>query len=98
MELTLESALSPGGLLANLSWLLLVASMATRSMLRLRILAILSGLTGVAYDVFWLHDPVGTFWESGFVLVNLGQWIWLIRERRRRAEPPAADNELARAS
>jgi CRP-like cAMP-binding protein len=51
----------------------------------LRLIAIMSGLTGVAYDAFWLQDPVGVFWESCFTLVNLVQWAWLVFEKRRGA-------------
>ena len=88
MELTLESALSQGGLLGNLSYVLLIASMAMRNIFWLRILAVLSGVTGVSYDVFFLSDPVGAFWESLFTVVNLGQWTWLVIERRRSALTP----------
>ena len=42
-------------------------------MLILRIVAIGSGISGGIYDYFWLHDPVGTFWEVAFTLVNLAQ-------------------------
>lgn len=83
MELTIESALSPGGLVGNLSYILLIMSMAMRDIFWLRVLAILSGLTGIAYDVVWLQDPVGTFWESLFTLVNLFQWLWLLYDRKR---------------
>ena len=82
MELTIESMFSPGGLLGNASYILLILSMAMRNMFWLRILAVFSGLTGIIYDAFILHDPVGTFWESCFTLVNLVQWIWLSVERR----------------
>ena len=82
MELTLESMFSPGGLLGNASYILLILSMAMRNMFWLRLLAIFSGITGIIYDAFLLHDPVGTFWESAFTLVNLVQWIWLVIEKR----------------
>lgn len=100
MELTLESALSLGGLLGNLSYILLIASMSMRNMLWLRGLVILSGLTGVSYDFFWLHDPVGTFWESGFTLINFGHWSWLLWDRRRKRRrldynrPTTRNNEI----
>ena len=82
MELSLESMFSPGGLLGNASYILLIASMAMRNMFWLRILAVFSGITGIIYDAFLLHDPVGTFWESCFTLVNLVQWVWLSLEKR----------------
>lgn len=83
MELTLESAFSPGGLLGNASYVLLIWSMAMRNMFWLRCLAILSGLTGIAYDAIWLHDPVGTFWESCFTLTNIVQWLILVNQERK---------------
>lgn len=83
MELTLESAFSPGGMVGNASYVLLILSMAMRRMFMLRVLAILSGIAGIAYDVIWLHDPVGTFWESCFTLTNLIQWFLLVREDRK---------------
>ena len=82
MELSLESMFSPGGLLGNASYILLIVSMAMRNMFWLRILAVFSGITGIIYDAFLLHDPVGTFWESCFTLVNLVQWTLLSIERR----------------
>lgn len=73
MELSLESAFSTGGLVGHLSYLLLVVSMLMRSISLLRLLVILSAFTAIAYDWFWLRDPVGVFWESLLVLVNLVQ-------------------------
>lgn len=83
MELTIESMFSPAGLLGNSSYILLILSMAMRNMFWLRILAVCSGVTGIIYDAFILHDPVGTFWESCFTLVNLVQWAWLHYDRRK---------------
>src|SRR6266704_2844784 len=37
---------------------------------------------GAAYSFFWLSDPVGTFWEVTFTLVNIGQ-ITLMTFRNR---------------
>lgn len=73
MELTLESAFSTGGLVGHLSYLLLVISMVMRVMWLLRVLVILSAFAAIAYDFIWLKDPVGVFWESLLVLVNIVQ-------------------------
>jgi len=73
MELTLESAFSTGGMVGHTSYLLLVLSMVMRSMSWLRILVILSAFVAIAYDWFWLKDPVGVFWETLLVLVNIVQ-------------------------
>ncbi len=74
---------SAGGLVSNLSYVLLIASMAMRNIFWLRILAIFSGLTGIAFDVFWTGNISGIFWESCFTLVNLTQWIVLLVEKKR---------------
>ncbi len=83
MELTLESALSPGGMVGHLSYLLLVISMMMRSMTWLRMFVIASAFTAIAYDTIWLKDPVGVFWESLLVTVNIVQIAreWLIERR-----------------
>ncbi|MAZ15216.1 Crp/Fnr family transcriptional regulator [Oricola sp.] len=73
MELTLESAFSTGGLVGHASYLLLVLSMMMRGMTLLRILVILSAFMSILYDTVWLKDPVGVFWESMLVLVNIVQ-------------------------
>lgn len=73
MELTLESAFSTGGLVGHLSYLLLVISMVLRVMWILRVLVIASALVAIAYDLIWLKDPIGVFWETLLIVVNVGQ-------------------------
>jgi hypothetical protein len=85
MELTIESALSPGGLVGHLAYLLLVISMTMRVMWILRVIVIASSLVAIVYDVVWLKDPVGTFWECLLLLVNVVQLtITYISNRRSR--------------
>lgn len=83
MDLTFESAFSTGGMVGHLSYLLLVVSMMMRSMVKLRILVTLSALVAITYDVVWLRDPVGVFWETLLVTVNLLQLarIWIANRR-----------------
>ena len=64
----------------NLEYILLVLSMLMTRMVWLRIIAIGSGISGLAYSAYWLHDPVGIFWETTFTLVNIGQ-LALIKYR-----------------
>lgn len=71
MELTIESALSPGGLLGHLTYLLLVLSMALKRLLWIRVLVMASAVVGICYSFFMLHDPVGVFWESLLLSVNV---------------------------
>ena len=88
MELTIESIFTAGGMVGNLSYLLLIISMAMRDIFWLRALAILSGIAGLSYDVVWLLNPVGAFWETCFILVNLFQWLWLLYEKKRSLLTP----------
>lgn len=76
MERTVDSLFSPGGLVGNLSYIVLIVSMSMRDIFWLQLIAIFSGLTGIAHDMVWLNDPVGAFWESAFTLINVMQWIW----------------------
>jgi hypothetical protein len=92
MEMTLASALSPGGLVGHLAYLLLVVSMLMRSMVRLRILVIASSLTAILYAGVWLSDPVSVFWETLLVAVNIGQLglIWLQNRQARFTDEESA--------
>lgn len=91
MELTLESAFSTGGMVGHLSYVLLIISMLMRSLTALRVLVIASALTAIAYDTIWLKDPVGVFWETLLVTVNIIQIAreYMI-ERRVRFSPEEA--------
>jgi len=73
LELTIESAFSTGGLVGHFSYLLLVASMLMRAMTPLRILVIASALVAITYDLIWLKDPIGVFWETLLVVINVIQ-------------------------
>jgi len=88
LELTLDSALSPGGMVGHMAYLLLVLSMCMRTLTWLRVLVIASALVAIAYAVIWLKDPVSAFWETLLVAVNIIQITreWL-SERRARFTP-----------
>ncbi len=73
MDLTLKSAFLTGGMVGHLSYVLLVLSMVMRRMSLLRMLVIASAFVAITYDWFWLKDPVGVFWETLLVLVNIVQ-------------------------
>lgn len=73
-----------GGLVGHLSYVLLVVSMMMRDMSALRLLVVASALTGIAYDLIWLRNPVGVFWEGLLLLVNVVQ-LYLLWRRDRRA-------------
>ena len=85
MELTLESALSPGAMVGHFAYLLLVISMLMRSLTWLRIFVVVSATIAILYGAIWLHDPVTVFWEGMLVVVNVVQLV-LIWIGNRRAQ------------
>jgi CRP-like cAMP-binding protein len=82
--MTLESAFSPGALVGHAGYVLLILSMMMTRMLWLRIIAIGAGVLQALYYGVWLHDPVGTFWETMFTLTNVAQ-LAIIAYRNRSA-------------
>ncbi len=84
MHMTLDSAFSPGALVGHAGYVLLVLSMMMTRMLWLRIIAIGAGTLQALYYGVWLHDPVGTFWETIFTLTNVAQ-LAIIAYRNRTA-------------
>jgi hypothetical protein len=77
-------------LVGNIEYILLVISMMMTRMVWLRALAISSGVAGFIYSAWWLHDPVGMFWETIFTLVNVVQ-LALIKYRNYAARFSADD-------
>jgi CRP-like cAMP-binding protein len=84
MHMTLDSAFSPAAFVGHAGYILLVLSMLMTKMLWLRIIAIGAGILQAIYYGVILHDPVGTFWETIFTLVNVGQ-LAIIAYRNRTA-------------
>ncbi|PSL18552.1 Crp/Fnr family transcriptional regulator [Shimia abyssi] len=83
MILSLDTSFITDGWAGHLSYLLLVLSMLMRSMLWLRLMVVASALAGIAFDYFWLGNPVGVFWQSLLVAVNLAELAILWRNDRR---------------
>lgn len=83
MDLTVESALSGNSMLGHLSYVLLIVSMLMRRMVWLRIFVILSAIASIAYFGSILRDPVGVFWETLLISVNVAQLglIWWLDRR-----------------
>lgn len=79
------------GWAGHLSYLLLVLSMLMRHMLWLRLFVIASALAGIAFDHFWLQNPVGVFWQSLLVVVNVAELALLWRNDRRARFTPEED-------
>ena len=80
-------------LVGNIEYILLVISMMMTSMIWLRSLAIASGIAGFVYSAWWLHDPIGVFWETAFTSVNVVQLL-LIKYRNVTALFSADDRDL----
>src|SRR6266566_2161287 len=72
-------------IVGDLEYVLLIISMLMTRMLMLRAVAVSSGVAGAAYSFVWLSDPVGTFWEVTFTLVNIGQITLTNRRSIRRS-------------
>ncbi len=87
METDLDSlvatAFSLDALAGHLSYGLLVISMLMSSIVWLRAIALVSGVCGIIYSGFVLHDPIGAGWETLFVLANLAQFCVLIWRSRK---------------
>ncbi|MEM6939408.1 MAG: cyclic nucleotide-binding domain-containing protein [Pseudomonadota bacterium] len=85
MELTLNSAFSIGGLIGQLAYALLVASMLLRNLQSLRLMVIASACVACVYSFVWQYDPVTLFWHVTLILVNVLQIAreWLINRRAR---------------
>jgi hypothetical protein len=82
LDYWIDAAFSTGGLVGHLSYILLVVSMMMRDISALRLLVIASALAGIAYDLIWLRNPVGVFWEGLLLLVNVVQLYLLWRKNR----------------
>lgn len=78
-------------LFGHFTYALLVASMLMRRMVWLRVLAVASGVTKIAYRAFFVIDPVSVLWETVFVLVNVIQLliIWYYEYRHRFSDEQA---------
>ncbi|SFZ81726.1 Popeye protein conserved region [Devosia enhydra] len=76
---------NPVTLFGHFTYALLIISMLMRSMVWLRVLAVVSGSCKVIYRAFFLVDPVSVFWEAIFTIVNIIQLIliWYYQYRHR---------------
>ncbi len=72
-------------LVGHTSFLLTAMSFYVRDMVLLRVLAIGSGIVGVAYNYFLPAGPLWLviFWLSVFVLINVTRTVGLVMERRK---------------
>lgn len=85
MDYWIDSAFSTGGFVGHLSYVLLVISMMMRNISYLRLFVIASALVGIAFDLFWLRNPVGVFWEGLLLIVNVVQ-LYILWRRDRSAQ------------
>lgn len=69
----IAESMTGGGVLAHLSYALLILAVLMTRMVWLRVLAIVSGLTGFTYLWVFLGDRVASVWEVLFILANVYQ-------------------------
>ena len=81
------------GFMGHTSYVLLILSSLMRRMFWLRAFFIASALTGISYSVFWLSDPVGVFWESLLLIVNITQLV-LLASKDARASFSAEEKDF----
>ncbi len=88
LELFVAGLSDPAILFGHFTYFLLILSMMMRRITWLRTLAIASGLTKIFYRAVLVPDPVSVFWETIFVLVNVGQLllIWYYQRYHKFAE------------
>ncbi len=81
----LTALTDPAVLFGHFTYLLLIVSMLMRRMVWLRALAIGAGLAKIVYRTAFVFDPISIFWETAFVLVNIGQLlvIWYFEQHHR---------------
>jgi hypothetical protein len=73
------------GFFGHLSYVLMIVSMMMRRMLWLRLLVIVSAVSGIIYDWVMIGNVVGAFWQVLLIAVNVVQIILLwTRDRRAR--------------
>ena len=69
-------------LVGNLTYVVQLSSLLMRNIAWLRLLAIAAGVIKIIYRLFFVPDPVSVFWESTFLVVNLGQLALIWWENR----------------
>lgn len=85
MDSVLDQLLNANNAVGHLNYILVILSVSMSSMRWLRIFAIASGVTGVFYYGFLVHDAISATWEFIFTTVNAVQLaIVLLAGRRRR--------------
>ena len=85
MDTLFEQFSDPDRFVGHLNYMLIILSVSMSNMRWLRVFAIASGLTGVAYYGFMVSDAVSATWEFIFTTINVIQLaIVLLAGRRRR--------------
>jgi hypothetical protein len=87
MELSLGD---PGALFGHFTYLLLIVSMLMRTIVWLRLFATAAGIAKIVYRTVFVFDPVSILWETLFVLVNIGELLFIWWQNR---PPPLTGEE-----
>lgn len=82
MQAVIQDILDPGNIFAHLSYIFLITSMLMTSLRKLRVLALMSGLSAMAHFIFRTEDTASLVWEIAFVLANGIQLSILIYRSR----------------
>lgn len=86
MDLLIDQVTNVNNLVGHLNYILVILSVSMSSMRWLRVFGIASGMVGVLYYGFMVHDNISATWEFIFAGVNAVQLaIVLLAGRRRRS-------------
>jgi Cyclic nucleotide-binding domain len=72
----------PALLFGHFTYLLLIISMLMRRIVWLRSVAIVAGIAKIIYRTAFVFDPVSILWETIFVLVNIGELLFIWWQNR----------------
>ena len=86
MDMLIDQVTNVNNLVGHLNYILVILSVSMSSMRWLRVFGIASGMVGVLYYGFMVHDNISATWEFIFAGVNAVQLaIVLLAGRRRRS-------------
>lgn len=77
-----DSLTDPTALFGHFTYLLLIISMLMRRIVWLRLFATVAGLAKIVYRTVFVFDPVSVVWETLFVIVNVGELLFIWWQNR----------------
>ncbi|MFO1184178.1 MAG: cyclic nucleotide-binding domain-containing protein [Bauldia sp.] len=94
MEFSLPEVFGIEPIVRNLSYFLLVVAMGMPNLFLLRVVAIASGIAGLALAIFVSHDGTAAFWQSFFILMNV--WQLVVSRSRKFGRALSEEEQLFR--